>query len=297
MQFALNYSHPAVELFRAGRIAFDLLKCPAWPDLVAEARQIHPTYVHFPLRAGMGIGDAFDTDTGAPADWRAIESLLQQTGTPFVNLHLTQTAADHPDIPPGDPDPDRLLERMLRDVRAVVARFGAERVVVENLHGGRGTHLRPAILPQTIRRVVEETGCGLLLDVSHARLAARLLKMDARQYIAALPTGRIREVHLTGLQRFEGHWVERLRRAGVDAETIAHWAGHLTDHVPLTGADWDFTAWVMEQIHSGAWGRPQIVAFEYGGVGPLWSAITDRDALAAQVPRLYALVKQNVRGA
>ena len=39
---------------------------------------------------------------------------------------------------------------------------------------------------------------------------------------------------------------------------------------------------------SGA--SPWIVTFEYGGVGPLWEALTDADALRTQVPRLRRIV-------
>ena len=59
----------------------------------------------------------------------------------------------------------------------------------------------------------------------------------------------------------------------------------------MTDKDWEFFAWAMEQVHSGAWGQPWIVTFEYGGVSPLYEAVTKMGVLAEQVPRLYALVK------
>jgi uncharacterized protein (UPF0276 family) len=49
--------------------------------------------------------------------------------------------------------------------------------------------------------------------------------------------------------------------------------------------------WSMEQVRGGAWGRPWVVAFEYGGVAPLWEAMTKRDVLREQVPRLHEMVK------
>jgi uncharacterized protein len=114
--------------------------------------------------------------------------------------------------------------------------------------------------------------------------------MDTREYIGRLPIQRIREIHVTGIQRFEGPWIEALRQAGIDAVTIQRFAGRLLDHLPMTGEDWEFFAWAMTQVHSGAWGRPWIVTFEYGGVGPLFQALTQADVLAEQIPRLYKLV-------
>jgi hypothetical protein len=68
-------------------------------------------------------------------------------------------------------------------------------------------YLRPTYLPETICRVVEETDCGLLLDLSHARLAAWALNMDPQDYVNQLPVQRICEIHVTGIQRIDRHWV------------------------------------------------------------------------------------------
>ena len=35
--------------------------------------------------------------------------------------------------------------------------------------------MRPSVEPEVITRVVEESGCGLLLDISHARIVANYL--------------------------------------------------------------------------------------------------------------------------
>jgi uncharacterized protein len=58
----------------------------------------------------------------------------------------------------------------------------------------------------------------------------------------------------------------------------------------MTEEDWDFLDWALGRIRAGAWRTPEIVAFEYGGVGPTFEAMTVREELAAQVPRLYGMV-------
>ena len=292
--FAVNYSSEAADLLRKGQIQIDRFKCPAWPDLITTVQKSHPAYVHFPLRVGSGINGAIDTETGQPADWKKVETLLTQTDTPLVNVHLAPTAEDYTEIPVGTTDPahiEMLTERMIEDVCAVVKRFGRERVIAENDHGLGVTHLRPAFLPEVIRRVIEETGCGFLFDVSHARLAAHNLDMDIREYINALPVEHTCEIHVTGIQRFKGRWVKVARRLGIESGIIEQYAGRLLDHLPMTDEDWEFIAWSMEQVHSGVWGQPWIVTFEYGGVGQLYKAVTDVGVLAEQIPRLYGLVK------
>ena len=292
MNFAVHYSQPAAALRDAGQIAPDYFKCPTWSELIATVQATHPMYVHFPLRVGPGIDDAIDTETRQPADWTKMEKLLAQTNTPFVNVHLEPTTADHPDIPADTTDPahvEFLTDCLVRDLRAVVARFGPERVIAENVPNGDGC-LRPAYLPAVIRRVIETCDCGLLFDISHARRAARALGMNAAEYIAMLPVERTREIHITGIQQFDEHWIRVLRDAGLNERVIAQFAGRWQDHLPFTDADWEFAAWSLEQIARGDWGRPWIVALEYGGVGPFWEALTDPAILAAQVPRLAAMV-------
>jgi uncharacterized protein (UPF0276 family) len=294
MEFAVNYSHATADLLRKGKIEIDRFKCPAWPDLVGRAQGLHEVYVHFPLVVGSGSGNAVDVESHTAADWHMVETLMTQTGTPLVNLHLGPSARDYPGIPADTEDPaqiDYVTEMTIEDVRAVVQRFGPERVIVENHSGGRGRVLPPAYLPVAIRHVIEETGCGLLLDLSHARLAADYLGLDQRAYIEMLPVEHCREIHITGIQQFEGHWLERVRQSGAGAQVIADYAGEPMDHLPMTSVDWHFITWAMDQVRSGAWGNPWIATFEVGGVGPLWEAITDGDLLAEQIPRLAGLVR------
>ncbi len=294
MKLAANYSSPTSDLLQSGQIQIDCFKCPAWPDLVTTVQEIYPTYVHFPLRVGMGIGDAIDTETNQPADWRKVEKLLAQTDTPYVNVHLAPTVHDHPDMPVDMTDPvdsERLVESVLKDLRAVANRFGANQVIVENIHGFADINLRAAYSSELISRVLEETDCGFLLDLSHARLAALQLGLDAQQYVSGMPVSRIREIHITGIHRFEGQWVKRLRQAGLEDKLIQPFIGRWVEHLPMTGKDWEFFTWSMDQIHNGVWAKPWVVTFEYGGVSRLYKSVTDADVLAEQIPRIYSIVK------
>jgi uncharacterized protein (UPF0276 family) len=242
----------------------------------------------------MGIGDAIDTETHAPADWMHIEAHLERTRTPWVNVHVGPSVQDYPDIPVDSSDPahvDTLTTNIIRDVNALVTRFGADRVVIENVYDYAGHHLYAGFSPSVLHRVVEETGCGFLLDLSHAYLAAHYLELDPKPYTQALPTAHIREIHISGNQRIEGAWFARMRDAGIQETHLQKVKGHMRDHLPMTQADWSYTEWAMAQVDNGTWRTPEIVAFEYGGVGPIFQALTNVETLAEQIPRLYPLVK------
>jgi uncharacterized protein (UPF0276 family) len=295
VEFAVNISPAAVELLESGQIAVDRLKCPAWPDLIASASGTHPLYVHFPLSVGRGIGAVIDTEKEQAADLDAVERMLVQTGTPYVNAHLAPRASEHPKILLGSEDrahQAHLASCMIADLRPLVERFGAERVVLENVHHAVGAYPRAAYLPGAITQVVEETGCGLLLDLSHARLAAYHLGLDSWDYLQALPLSHLRELHLTGIQRFDAAWQAQVRLAGVDPAVLGRYTGRLMDHLPLTEEDWAFTARALGHIHRGDWGRPRLVALECGGIGSFWQVVVDGSVLREQVPRLYNLVKE-----
>ena len=91
-------------------------------------------------------------------------------------------------------------------------------------------------------------------------------------YLDALPVGRLRELHVTG---------------------IHYRNDKLTDHLAFTDDDWEALEGVLERIRSGAWRRPETVAFEYGGIGPAFAWRSDPAVLAEQLPRLHELVHPN----
>ena len=275
MRLAINYSPQAEALAASGAVNFDLFKCPpAWdpvvpehaPDLLARARAVRPIYLHFPLHAGNG--------SLRTTDWDQAEKALAQTGTPFINVHLQAHAQDFPDIPPDTTEAahvQRILEALVQDVALVTARFGPDRVIVENVvyRGADGKVLLPCVDPAVIGEVVEETGCGFLLDLAHARLTASALDMDAQEYTARLPVARLRELHVTGAQPRDG----RLR-----------------DSMPMGPEDWALIEWAMGRIGGGSWKRPWAAAFEYGGVGPGFEWRSEAGVIAEQLPRLKGLV-------
>jgi uncharacterized protein (UPF0276 family) len=292
MQLAINYSYPTADLLRSGRVQLDRFKCPAWPDLIAQAQADHPVCIHFPLTVGAGIGDAMDVEKQQRADWDAIEAIMRQTDTPFINVHLTPRMQYFPAVPGDSTDPADIAyitERLIADVAALVARFGAEHIIAENCHRDVGSLLIGS-WPHIIRHVIYETGCGLLFDLSHARLAAAELGMDPYAYIAALPMDRMREMHVTGVQQVDEHWLNVARLLPDGESLLQRFHGHLLDHLPMTDTDWLWFAWALAQIRAGVWSEPWSVGFEVGGVGPLWEAIADAATLAVQVPRLYAMV-------
>ena len=129
---------------------------------------------------------------------------------------------------------------------------------------------RACVEPRVIRLVVGETGCGFLLDLSHARIAAHYLGVDPREYVLSLPVEHLRELHVTGVRPVKDR---------------------LADHMDFADEDWTWTAWALDHIRAGRWPTPWTVALEYGGVGEPFKWRSERRVIEEQVPRLYGMVR------
>lgn len=267
MRLAINYTPQAAALLDSGQIELDLYKCPDWPDLITQAQQQRPVYVHFPLHAGNG--------NMASADWALVDRLFNETDTAYINIHLAPHRRFFPDMPLDTRDPawiDPLAEHTLQDIYPVIERFGRDRIILENVPydpvPAYGLTRVPT-LPAFITRIVEETGCGLLLDTAHARIAALYLDMDPLDYIDALPAHALRELHVTGTIYREEVW---------------------QDHFPMTPPDWALLQHVVDHIQAGDWPQPDIIALEYGGVGPMFEWRSDSAVIAQELPRIRQML-------
>ena len=273
MLFAINYSTQAAALCAEGRLEVDRFKCPEWPEMIDEAQELRHVAVHFTLKAGRG--------KTKKANWEQIGHWLEQTDTRYVNIHLEPRPEDYlseqGNMPVDTTDPahqQQVLERTLEDMWLAVRRFGAKRVIAENApYRPTGTLLRPAAETEFITQVIEQTGCGLLLDISHAMISAHNMGMSAEEYMSRLPVHRLRELHFAGVHNLNG-WLQ--------------------DHLPVLPADWEVLSWVLERVRSGEWSRPWLLAFEYGGMGEKFANRSEASVIEAQGRRLYQMVQETV---
>jgi uncharacterized protein (UPF0276 family) len=156
----------------------------------------------------------------------------------------------------------RWAVRSVRRLQAACPGGDEPFVLVENMP--RWSCHRPAYVvdPAFIASVVEETGCGLLLDLAHARVAAHYQGEPARDYLARLPLDLLVEIHVSGPRPLPAS-----KGAG---------GGRLFDaHEPMQEVDYGLLAWVLERT------SPRAVTLEYS---------KDRAQLQAQLCRLRGLL-------
>lgn len=268
MLLSINYSKQAAQLYHQGKIYIDRFKCPDWPDMVAEAKELRPISVHFSLKAGRGKLEK--------VDWDEVFRFMDQNKTPYVNLHLEAKVKDFPHIPVDTTDPlhqEEIIQQVISDLQIAKKYFDPQKIILENVpyRGNLGNILRPVVEPRIIRQIVEMTDCGLLLDISHARISAISICMNEHDYLSQLPVKRLRELHFTGVHNLDG-WLQ--------------------DHLPALEADWLVLDWVLEHIQKGTWSKPWMLAFEYGGIGERFEKRSDPMVISEQLPIINRKIKE-----
>jgi uncharacterized protein (UPF0276 family) len=269
MYLAINYSPAAARLIQSGQINIDYLKTPNWDWMIAEAQALRPVAVHFNLEAG--------NDNLAEVDWNKVRQQLLTTNTPYVNLHLDSRQTYYPAFKVDtriQSEVKVVSEVIFTDISKVTKHFGPDRVIIENspYQGVEGNTMDLCIQPNLITQVIQETGCGLLLDISHAIITAKYLHIRPEEYISSLPVHRIKELHFAGM-----HYNPS--------------TGQWSDHLSIQDEDWQYLDWALEHIRFGEWSTPWLLAFEYGGVGEPFEWRSHPEVIAEQVPRLYEHIK------
>lgn len=256
-RLAINYSPEALALLDEGVLELDLIKLPAWPDLVARVRAERPeeVYVHFGFHLGTSGLDPEQLDLAA--------EYLEQGLARHLNCHLAPSSREAG------------AGQVERELGELVERFSAGRILVENVPWMDLPDYPIDALaaePVYVSEVVHAHGCGLLLDLAHARISCLELGLDEREHLTAHPVEALRELHVTGVARVEG--------------------GPLRDSMPFSAADWELVTWALDRIADGDWPTPEIIALEYGGIGSRFEWRTDARVLREQGPRLIELLRE-----
>lgn len=150
-------------------------------------------------------------------------------------------------------NPQRRKQGMIAAARRL-QRWAPLPLILENMPCSHPRH-QLEIDPQITSEILEATGCGLLLDLGHARVGAQYLGLAPQDYLDLLPLDKVRQIHVSG-PRTRG---DRLYDA----------------HEALMQEDYALLEWTLARTD------PQVVTLEY---------FRDRDALASQIEKIKAIL-------
>ena len=232
MKLACNYYPETEKLVRERALDIDYFKFPgltyqmevledaeSFRGFAERVTALRPILLH-------GLYPACDLsacDLEREFDFETMDRLIRLTKAPGVSLH--------PSLEKMAPKVDLIIKN-LRFLRERYAHLSF--IAAENMPSRKCGDL---IKPDIITRIVRQSGCDFLLDVSHAYCAARHLGMDFRAYLSKLPLERVYEIHING-------WAEK--------------GGGIMCHVKINAQGYA----VLEELLTHC--QPEIVTIEYG---------------------------------
>ncbi len=187
-------------------------------------------------------GDLIQEVSFLPGAASRIAAYLRATETPWLSVHMLMWL-------PGMvwlmrrwgwrvplPDPERATRSFIRRVGSL-ARAVKVPLLLENDEPPPFDGYEFEVYPERIAHVLHATGCGLLLDIAHARLSAERLGMDVQAYLSRLPLDRVVQLHVSGPRVHNGRLFDA--------------------HEPLQDVDYRLLEFVLAQT------RPKAITLEY----------------------------------
>jgi hypothetical protein len=165
----------------------------------------------------------------------------------------------------GESIPDDVyLERATRNIHWLRGQFGGY-VHAENLNYFPTGAYERVCEPEFVRRLIDATGIGLLLDVAHALISASNLGYaDPMGYIRQLPLERVREIHASHAGELGGiledlHEPPGNEEIRIAEEVVANGASgaYLTvEYYRDSGVLCQVYRWLADRLAAGAEGPP-----------------------------------------
>lgn len=259
IKLTTNLSDPLIELLRHNDAPIDAIEVGPWisPESIIDYRKNHPLFPFY-FHGGELINRVFIV----PGAMAMVNNYLKATESPWLSMHITfllpgvrsifvRRGWRIPSI-----NPDRATRGFVQKVRRLSQTINVP-VVLENpdpLPCGENYEIQTG----RITTILEETDCGLLLDIGHARLSAEVFGMKTDEYIEKLPLNRVIQVHVSG---------PRMRN------------GRLFDaHEPLEQTDYELLDFVLRRS------KPRVLTLEF---------IRQRDALREQLYRLRSIIQRH----
>ncbi len=259
MILAANYGEALVELIRAGEAPIQAIEVGPWMSVgqIRRAQQGLPgwTWQFHPANMISGVG-------WLPGALNRLKGWFDCTHSRWASFHATF-------LPPGYAwaslkwgwrlpvlRPDGAVSMLCRQVERA-GRFLNLPVILENMASPPDPDglCNYGNYPELLGRVLEKTGCGLLLDLGHARIAAQHDHQPVHDYLGRLPLEKTRQIHVSGPRLKDG--------ALYDA------------HQPLVEEDYELLDWALAHTH------PEVVTLEY---------YREKETLRQQLSRLGGIL-------
>jgi uncharacterized protein (UPF0276 family) len=165
------------------------------PTITKELYEICEKFVVIPHGIGLSIGSVvLDVDY-----LREIKTVSEITACPYYSEHLAVTRAPGIDI--GHLSPVWFTESVLRNTIVNVSRvqdYLSKPVALENVTYTFDIPAGGMKQTEFFGRLVEATGCGILLDVTNVYINSFNHTFDPIEFLKQMPLGNVVQIHLAG---------------------------------------------------------------------------------------------------
>lgn len=200
--FGLGMRKPHYQAFLDGTVAVDFVEVISENFMVdggQPRRILHEVAEHYPVAlhgVSMSLGSADGLDR---AYLDRLRALVDEIDPLFVSDHLSWTRIgdfNSHDLLPL-PFTDEALDAVAANVVCAQDRLGRA-MLVENPSSYVEFDGAAMSEWEFLDALCARTGCGLLLDINNVYVSAQNHNFDAREYLAGIPTARVRQIHLAG---------------------------------------------------------------------------------------------------
>lgn len=164
---------------------------------------------HFPL-IPHGLNLSLGSAEGIEASYlERLAELVERINPAWFSEHLCFTKSGSKQIGHLAPVPytEEAIKVFVRNISQVKKRINAP-LILENITYMMRFPSSEMSETEFIRRVLEETDCGLLLDVTNLYINSRNFKFDWRKFLDELPAERIVQLHFVGSHRHGDYLVD-----------------------------------------------------------------------------------------
>jgi len=237
------------------------------PRMLEQLRRDYPVSLH-------GVGLSLGSAEGIDADHLAALAHTARRFEPFlISEHLAWSVAGGTYLNDLLPLPytEEALATVCHNLAQAQETLG-RKILVENPSAYVRFRHSPIPEPEFLSELVKRTGCGLLCDVNNIHVSLGNLGGHAPDYLAALPSEAVGEIHLAGHFRREDQGRVLL----------------IDDHAsPVTEAVWDLYAEAIRRFGP----RPSLIEWDKDlpTLPVLVAEAQKADRIAAQIPEPHAI--------
>lgn len=206
MKLAVNYLQEVQELFEEEKIDFiDYMKLYSINgDLSPFDWCANHSNVLFHGFVG-NASNVADINFWENRDVELQKEYYKSGKTPYISMHINTSDKEIR-------SEEETLKIIIQNVEKIKEVFGME-VILENVPARYNDRTKDFIAsPEFITKVINETDCGFLFDIGHARVAADVLQIPFDEYVSRLPMNRLIEIHLAGVIKKENGTVDAIHK-------------------------------------------------------------------------------------